>query len=95
MLKWFKLWKEGKTPADVGTIDKEQAIKIAESEAARQGWKWEGGVHVYRQGVSWHVTSNFPSKGGNVRVVIDRKTGQVVNASWISGCPAPQRPVKD
>lgn len=63
----------------------DEALDLARSVAVAEGWAWQEPVRVWRQkswlffgSARWEVWTNAESRGCNVRVVIDDKTGRVV-----------------
>jgi hypothetical protein len=69
-------------------IAHDEAIAIAKEIATRAGWPWQGRVHARRtwfslfEPRSWIVTSNTESRENNVRVIVDARTGKVVQRAY-------------
>jgi hypothetical protein len=60
-----------------GEISKETAEEIARAECIRRGTPWWPPVSVHRRYGDWAVWTFADHRGGNVRVVVDRGTGDV------------------
>ncbi len=71
-------------------ITEHEAIDRAKQVAEAQGWGWAEPVlaTLYRpwfglgKGGKWEVFSNVQRVGGNVRVVIDALTGEVLEKGY-------------
>jgi hypothetical protein len=66
-----------------------EAISVAEAEAAKNDWPWHEPIRASRrrslfQGAKWEVVSNADRIGCNVRVLIDDGDGSVITAAF---CP--------
>lgn len=66
-----------------------QAIEIARRTAEEMGWGWLEPVEatlrrplLRKRPRLWEVTTNVLRKGGNVRMVIDDETGQVIEKHY-------------
>lgn len=70
-------------------MTREEAIAAAQAAAHERGWSWLEPIHVntYRRWLIgrkvWEVMSNAESRGHNVRVSIDDKTGSVLHAHYL------------
>jgi hypothetical protein len=74
------------------TLTTERVLEIARTKVAERGWPWFGRIEVNRRRIwllfgayQWHVLTNADAIGANVRLVIDDRTGQVVNAGFALG----------
>jgi hypothetical protein len=66
-------------------VTADEALDLARTVAAAEGWAWQEPVRVRRQKswiffgpASWEVWTNAGSLGCNVRIVIDDGSRQVV-----------------
>ncbi len=62
-------------------IDKDEAKAIARAECERRGLPWGEPVRVYRHYGNWSVWTNADHVGGNIRVIIDGRNGDVRSVS--------------
>jgi hypothetical protein len=70
-------------------MTQEEAFEAARLECSRRGWPWTPEVIVNKARRFcfvgpwyWLVVTNYPNKGGNVRITIDDLTGNVMRASF-------------
>lgn len=61
-------------------VDREAAEALARAECERQGWPWEGRIHVAEGLTSWAFRTNAEYRGGNVIVVVDSRSGRIRRA---------------
>jgi hypothetical protein len=66
-----------------------EAAAIARSEAERKGWPWTEPVFVRRERrwilfgrVHWRFMTNADHRGGNVNIVVDDATGEIVGSGF-------------
>ena len=64
-------------------INEDDAISIAKSEWERTGWPFIGVVKVQNKTGFWIVQTNWGSRGGVVKVYIDKKSGEIVSAKFM------------
>ena len=65
---------------DHGTvISKEEAVEVARKECERRGIPWLEPVKVFRHYGNWSVWTHANHRGGNVRVIVDKETGEIYN----------------
>jgi hypothetical protein len=71
-------------------LTKEQAIVIAEAAARENGWAWLQPVAarlrrtmVLFGALRWEIRSNAESIGGNVLVVIDDKSAELISSVFL------------
>ena len=62
-------------------IDRERALEIARAECERRDLAWQEPVRVMWEFGSWAVWTNDGHRGGNVRIVVDKTTGEVRSVS--------------
>ena len=60
-----------------GQISMDAAEEIARAECIRRGTPWWPPVKVHRHYGDWAVWTNADHSGGNVRVIVDRGTGEI------------------
>jgi hypothetical protein len=58
-------------------ITEQEAIERARRAAEASGWAWLEPVSAQRTGRGWEVFSNVLKRGGNVRVLVDRQSGEI------------------
>lgn len=63
------------------TITREQALEIARRECERRDLPWQEPVRVMSEFAEWAVWTHADHRGGNVRVIIDKGTGEVRGVS--------------
>lgn len=61
------------------SISKEEALAIAKKVCKEQGWEWREKIIILERDGNYCVMTNKPQKGGNAEILIDKKTGEVVN----------------
>ncbi|MGH7675317.1 MAG: PepSY domain-containing protein [Gemmatimonadales bacterium] len=72
-------------------MTQEEAIDRAKQVADEQGWGWAEPVMArlsrpwfgLGKGGKWEIFSNVQRRGGNVRVVIDAQTGDVLEKGYM------------
>lgn len=64
-------------------ISKERAVSIAQYECKKRKLPWLEPVDVHSEWGNWVVFTNSEAKGGNVRIVIKKKTGEVMKVGFI------------
>jgi hypothetical protein len=67
-----------------------EAIAIAQSVAEQNGWPWGLPAHITyrkawfkRNGGRWEIFSNANGLGAKIRVVVDDKTGLVLEKGFV------------
>ena len=65
-------------------VGREAAEALARAESQRQGWPWEGQIHVAEGLRSWAFRTNTEYRGGNVIVVVDSRSGRIRRAFFAS-----------
>jgi hypothetical protein len=63
-------------------ISEEQAKEIARKECESRGRAFMQPIHIKQRPDRWIVTTNADSVGGNVRVAINKQTGEVITFSF-------------
>jgi len=64
-------------------MTREEAVQLAQEVARAEGWPWHDPIDVayFRRWLigpkCWRLTTNFGSRGGNVRVLLEDRTGNV------------------
>jgi len=66
----------------LGAITEQEAIERARRIAEEQGWAWLEPVRARRTGRGWEVFSNVLKRGGNVRVLVDRQSGEILEKGF-------------
>lgn len=62
-------------------ISKEEALKIAEEVCKKENWEWvEAGI--FDRETHWEVRTHYLRKGGNASILIDKKTGKILDKVW-------------
>jgi len=64
-------------------ISKEDAIKIAKYVCKNEDWHWLEPVSVLNGFRKWTVITNHECIGLNARIVINKKSGEVISKSFI------------
>jgi hypothetical protein len=64
------------------SITNEALIALAKRECEKEGWTWLEPVDVSEGVFNWTVITNSDSMGCNARVVISKRTGEVVKKSF-------------
>ena len=71
-------------------MNSDRAVAIAKAAAEAHGWVWQEPLHVTRRRqfflfgpISWHITTNAMSRGDNVRVFVDERSGRVKVRSFV------------
>ncbi len=62
-------------------ISKDQALEIARRECEKRGIAWREPVHVIWEFGNWAVWTHAGHRGGNVRIIIDKMSGEIRNVS--------------
>jgi len=62
-------------------VSREQALDIARRECERRGLPWQEPVRVMSELADWAVWTHADHRGGNVRVIVDKGTGEVHRVS--------------
>jgi len=72
-------------------MKREEVLAIAKAVADAKGWPWQEPLHVQKRrrfilfgAVSWHITTNAMSRGGNVRIEVDDQSRVVVDQGFAS-----------
>jgi hypothetical protein len=60
-------------------VSKDRAMDIARGECERRGLVWLEPVRVHRHYGNWSVWTNADKIGGNIRIIVDSRNGQVVS----------------
>ena len=70
-------------------MNRDEALSIARVAAEAKGWPWQEPLLVTRRRrfvffgpVSWHITTNAMSRGGNVRIAVDDESKTVVEQGF-------------
>jgi hypothetical protein len=64
-------------PAVTWPVSKEAASRAAEEEAVARGLPWELPLSVSREFRNWQVWTKARHRGGNLRIEVDTRTGDV------------------
>ena len=71
-------------------MTRDEAIARAKAHAHERGWSWRGQVEAWRSRRwllvgprEWTVISNAGMRGGGSRIVLDAKTGAIVEAGFM------------
>lgn len=84
LLKTFAGWiKRGRSEQTSQPLTREEIIALAQAECDREGWPWLEPVVVQDHWSDWTVVTNYNMRGRNARIVIGKKTGQIVKKSFI------------
>jgi hypothetical protein len=62
-------------------ISREQALSIAETFCEKHGWAWRPKIIVKSKWQSWHIYTNYPNRGGNINIFVNKYTGQIMKAT--------------
>jgi hypothetical protein len=60
----------------------ESVLDIAKARCAESGWPWIDPVLLSRGPLTTMVTTSANTKGGNVRIVVDARTGVIRSAGY-------------
>lgn len=63
-------------------LEDEQLRELARERCEEEGWSWTEPVTLQHGPVITLVTTNSEMRGGNVRVAIDARSGQIVEAGF-------------
>jgi hypothetical protein len=74
LLRWLRV------PSTV-RVDSGEAVDVARAECQRRGIPWLEPVRVHRHYGNWTVWTHADRIGGNVRVVVDAGTGDVLKVN--------------
>lgn len=61
-----------------GRVSRDQAAELARLECLRRDLPWIGPIKVYAHYGDWSVWTFAGHRGGNIRVIIDRRSGSVI-----------------
>ena len=70
-------------------MTRDEALALARARAAQHGWPFVEPVQIERYrpwwllAPRWRVVSNHESRGSNVRVEIDERSGAVVHEAFL------------
>jgi hypothetical protein len=70
-------------------MTEQEAIDRAKQVAEEQGWAWVEPAHAawrpawFRKGGKWEIFSNAHGLGAKARVVIDSRTGAVLEKGYV------------
>lgn len=64
-------------------ISREKAISLAKIECEKRGWPFLGVIKVQEKRRSWIVNTNWESRGSNVKLRVDKNTGEVIDAKFM------------
>lgn len=67
-------------PGSAWPVNRGRAVALAQAEAAKRGLPWEQPVRAYRHYGNWAVRTHVDHIGGNVHIVVDGGTGDVLRA---------------
>lgn len=68
----------------VAFLDEERVLAIAKERCELEGWPWREPVIVQHRLTRTLVTTNADKRGGNVRVVVDARSGDVLSAGFVA-----------
>lgn len=68
-------------PASAWPVSRVDAQKLAGDAARAEGLPWLEPIKAYRHHGNWSIRSFANQRGGNVQVIIDAGTGDVVRIS--------------
>jgi hypothetical protein len=63
-------------------ISKEQALEVAKSHCKENALPWVEPVHISLGLAKYEVMTNASHKGGNVTILVDCRTGDVVRSAY-------------
>jgi hypothetical protein len=64
------------------TVSVEGAVDIARRECARRGWPWQEPIKVQHGFHEYLVMTNFKTRGGQVVIGVDYRTGDISRADF-------------
>lgn len=62
-------------------ISREQALEIAEEACQTRNLPWREPVKVFRHYGDWAVWTFADHRGGNIRVIVDGGSGEIIRVS--------------
>ena len=68
----------------VAFLPEQRVLAIAKERAEAEGWPWREPVLLQHRLMRTLVTTNADMRGGNVRVLIDARSGDVVRAGFVA-----------
>jgi hypothetical protein len=80
-IRGFRQWLAGETDRD--------AITIARTACAAEKWPWLEPVRVESMGLHWVVTTSYDMSGRNARIVVSKRTGEVICKSFLRRMTTP------
>lgn len=69
------------TPGSAWPVQRARAVDLARAEASKRGLPWDEPVRAYRHYGNWAVRTRIMDRGGNVQVIIDAGSGEVLDVS--------------
>ena len=76
----MNIWQWIKVRTVAPNISKTDALSIARAECERRDWLWWEPVHIKTSWGSWEIWTNADEKGGNVRILVSKDTGEIAKA---------------
>jgi len=63
-------------------VSRDDALDVARAECQGRAWPWHGRVLVHEGLTYWHFMTNADSRGGNVNIWVDSRTGGITKAGF-------------
>ena len=79
----MNIWQWFKVKTITPNISKGEALSIAQIECEKRGWPWWQPIIAKSKWGIWEVWTNADERGGNVRILIKKDTGEVIKASLL------------
>jgi hypothetical protein len=73
------------------SLSESELIALAKRECEQEGWPWLEPVHIQNRMFRWIILTNSLEAGGNVEIIVDKKSGAMVRKCRKVAKPAQQK----